>query len=212
MGYFPFFIDISMKKGLIVGGGTVAYRKVQKLMPYGPELTVAAPELCLQMEELVEKGQVRCRRTEFDAHMLEGAFFVVAATDDSGVNHMVSKLCIHQNIPVNVVDDPEACTFLFPSLVKRGSLSVGISTAGASPSAAIYVKKKIEEELPEHMEEILDYLGAVREQIRQSIPEERKRAACFAELFRACLRQDGALDRESYERIVKEALANGGTE
>ena len=90
MAYFPFFVDLSGSRGLIVGGGAVALRKVQKLLPYGPELTVVAPELRREFEEL--EGLELARRP-FDEGDLEGRAFVVAATGDRQVYHRVAELC-----------------------------------------------------------------------------------------------------------------------
>ncbi len=140
MGYFPFFMDLEGREGLVVGGGAVALRKLQKLLPYGPRLTVAAPELLAEIEAL--PGLTRLRRS-FAPAMLEGKGFVIAATDDREVNRGIAALCRERGIPVNAVDDKEQCTFLFPALVKRGYLTVGVSTAGASPSAAAWVGRSV---------------------------------------------------------------------
>lgn len=183
MAYFPFFIDLDGKEGLIVGGGTVALRKAEKLLPYGPNLTVLAPEI---LTELKNMDGITCLEISFTPAVLQGKDFVIAATDDAELNRSIAESCQTRRVLVNVVDDPENCGFLFPALVKRGQLSVGISTGGASPSAAVYVKNRVTEYLPEHLEEILDYLSSTREQIKASLPEER-RSAAFKKLFDACL-------------------------
>jgi len=183
MGYFPFFMELSGQKGLIVGGGTVALRKAEKLLPYGPKLTVIAPET---VPELLALPDVTVLKRSFAPELLEGMAFVIAATDDAAVNHEISGLCRERGVPVNVVDDPDACSFLFPALVKRGNLSVGISTAGASPSAAVWLKDEIETLLPERFEEILAFLNDVRPLVKAVVPQER-RSAVFAALFRACM-------------------------
>ena len=183
MAYFPFFIDLDGKEGLIVGGGTVALRKAEKLLPYGPNLTVLAPEI---LTELKNMDGITCLEIPFTPAVLQGKDFVIAATDDAELNRSIAESCQTRRVLVNVVDDPENCGFLFPALVKRGQLSVGISTGGASPSAAVYVKKRVTEYLPEHLEEILDYLSSTREQIKAALPEER-RSAAFKKLFDACM-------------------------
>ena len=109
----------------MAGGGTVALRKIEKLVPYGPRLTVAAAEV---REEILQTEGVTVLREPFQEYMLEGKYFVIAATDDREMNHRISRLCRERGLLVNVVDDRQACSFIFPSLVKRGKLSVGIST------------------------------------------------------------------------------------
>lgn len=183
MAYFPFFIDLDGKEGLIVGGGTVALRKAEKLLPYGPNLTVLAPEI---LPELKKMDGIACLEIPFTPAALQGKDFAIAATDDAELNRSIAERCQTRRVLVNVVDDPENCGFLFPALVKRGQLSVGISTGGASPSAAVYVKNRVMECLPEHLEEILDYLSSTREQIKAALPEER-RSAAFKKLFDACM-------------------------
>ena len=144
MAYFPFFVDLSGQRGLIVGGGTVALRKAEKLLPYGPELTVVAPEPIPALTALpVTLERRRVRETD-----LEGASFVIAATDDREENHRISALCQGRKIPENVVDDKEACSFLFPALVRRGNLSVGVSTGGSSPTAATKTKDRASHSTP----------------------------------------------------------------
>lgn len=206
MGFFPFFIDLEQKEGLIAGGGATALRKVQKLLPYGPRLTVAAPVLRRELEEL---PGLTLLRQPFSPQLLEGKYFAVAATGDPALNRQISQLCRHRGILVNAVDDREACTFLFPALVKRGELSVGISTGGASPSAAIWLKEQTAALLPQSMEEILSYLERQRDPVRALFPQQAQRGRALKALFLACMdRQrplDGAETRALLAQCRKEA-------
>ena len=117
MPYFPMFIDLKDKPVLIVGGGAVALRKLEKLRPYGPALTVVAPEISPEIEAAPD---VTVRHRAFQREDLcPPPAMVIAATDDRETNHTVAALCREKNIPVNVADDPAACTFLFPALVQQ---------------------------------------------------------------------------------------------
>lgn len=205
MGYFPFFVDLEGREGLVVGGGAVALRKLQKLLPYGPRLTVAAPELLAEIEAL--PGLTRLRRS-FAPAMLEGKGFVIAATDDREVNRGIAALCRERGIPVNAVDDKEQCTFLFPALVKRGDLTVGVSTAGASPSAAAWVGRRVSERLPEDFGEMLDYLASLRPMVRERVAEEN-RAAVFARLFSDCMEQGFPLEEAALAAVLEGAPGMG---
>ena len=169
MAYFPFFVDLEGKHGLIVGGGAVALRKAQKLLPYGPRLTVVAPKLKAEFWEL---HGVEFLRRPFAVTDLDGCAFAVAATDDRALNHRIAELCKKQHIPVNVADSREDSTFLFPALLRRGELSVGVSASGASPAAAAWVRDRFAQALPENLEEILEFLEDVREPLRQAVPDE----------------------------------------
>lgn len=199
MAYFPFFVDLDGKEGLVVGGGVVALRKLQKLLPYGPHLTAMAPKFLPEIKEITN---ITCLEIPFTPSALEGKSFVIAATDDHSLNQEIADLCCEKNIPLNVVDDPESCSFLFPALVKRGALSVGISTGGASPSAAVYVKERVEEALPECFEEILGYLASVRETIKSTIPEESCRAKILKGLFDTCMERGRPLTKAEFCAIL----------
>lgn len=205
MGYFPFFVDLEGREGLVVGGGAVALRKLQKLLPYGPRLTVAAPELLAEIEAL--PGLTRLRRS-FAPAMLEGKGFVIAATDDREVNRGIAALCRERGIPVNAVDDKEQCTFLFPALVKRGDLTVGVSTAGSSPSAAAWVGRRVSERLPEDFGELLDYLASLRPMVQKRVAEEN-RAAVFARLFSDCMEQGFPLEEAALAAVLEGAPGMG---
>ena len=205
MGYFPFFMELEGREGLVVGGGAVAARKVQKLQLYGPRLTVAAPEI---LPEIAELPGVTLLRRAFAPGMLEGKCFVIAATDSREVNRGIAALCRERGIPVNAVDDKEACTFLFPALVKRGDLTVGVSTAGASPSAAAWVGRRVSERLPEDFGELLDYLASLRPMVRKRVAEEN-RAAVFARLFSDCMEQGFPLKEAALAAVLEGAPGMG---
>lgn len=201
MGYFPFFIDITEKKGLIVGGGKVAAHKVEKLLPFEPQLTVIASEI---LPELLDNESLICKQRCFKEEDLEGQFFVVAASDDRKLNAHIAGLCRERAILVNVADQKEDCGFLFPSLVKEGKLTVGISTGGASPQVAAEIRSQVAQTLPGSMEEILDQLAALRTEAKARIGEEAKRtvflkkAACF------CMEKNRPLAQEEKESLYAE--------
>lgn len=200
MSYFPFFVDLEGKAGLIVGGGSVAARKVEKLLPYGPSLTIVAPEIRPE----IAAQPVTLRRRPFEEGDLENTSFVIAAATPA-VNHRIAALCNVRGLPVNVVDERSSCSFLFPALVKRGNLSVGISTGGASPTAAVYLKKQISALLPENFEELLDFLESLRPALKAEIPAEHQRSKVFAALFSACMGAGRPLTDAEVRAMVEEA-------
>lgn len=202
MPLFPIFIDLKGRKALIVGGGRVALRKAERLMPYGADICAVAPEFDGAFRSL---SGVTLLERRFEPGDIDGAALVIAATDDPELNAAVSELCQWENVPVNVVDDIEKCSFVFPSLVRRGELSVGISTGGASPSAAQYVRRGVEQLVPEGFEGILDFLSAHRAEVKAALPPER-RAGAYAGLFERCMELGRALSEEEFEEYLGGAL------
>lgn len=181
------FIDLKDQAVLIAGGGSVALRKLQKLVPYGVSPIVVAPDI---LPELVAFPGVKLRRRTFrPSDLRPRPSLVIAATNDREVNCNISMLCKKRHIPVNVADDPALCSFVFPALVQRGEFSAGISTGGASPTAAVYFKERLTELLPENLEELLIWLRSKRQAIQASIPEPERRAAVLRRLFDACIGQ-----------------------
>ena len=150
MRCFPFMADISKKPCLLVGGGKVAARKAEILASFGAELIVCARELS---PEFPRSLAVRIYG-EYSPDLLEGMAFAVAATSDRALNAKVSGDCRARKIPVNSVDDRENCDFFFPALIRRGEVTIGISTGGVSPALAAALKDWIADSLPENLEEI----------------------------------------------------------
>lgn len=201
MAYFPFFVDLEGKRGLIIGGGQVALRKAERLLPFGPQLTAAAPAV---LPALAALPGVTVLQRPFGEDLLEdGPFFVIAAADDPAVNCRAAAACRTRGIPVNVVDDREACSFLFPALVQEGKLTVGISTGGASPTAAIYMKQAVQQALPENFAAMLDWLAAQRAAVQAQIGDEGARAAVSAALFAACLEAGGPPAPEVLQALLQ---------
>ena len=227
MGYFPFFVELKGKRGLIVGGGIVAERKVRKLLPYEPELLVVAPKIddgiWKLSEEIKEKrkknkdtSELILSERDFETTNLEKMDFVIAATSDETLNARIAKLCEERNILVNVVDDKEKCGFLFPSLIREGKLSIGISTEGASPRVATTFRARLSADIPERMEEILDYLEKIRPFAKMAIEDDKKRAAFLMDLADVCMEKGRPLTEteceillENYQsKTLKEAFAD----
>lgn len=199
MGYFPFFIDIKDKKGLIIGGGTIAEHKLRKLLPYEPDMTVVARKINDSMKSI--EGVTFIER-EFVNSDLDGCSFCIAATDDRKFNEYVAGVCHKKHIFINVVDDKDNCQFLFPAVYKAGNLSIGISTQGASPYVASDIKNRIVSELPQDIEQILDYLCSIRESIKEKVEDASKRAAIFKTAARRCM----VLGRKLYDDELDEII------
>ena len=203
MPLFPFFTDIRGADGLIVGGGKHALEKVQRLTPFSPALRVIAPELLPDLEAI--PGIEILRRPFRESDLTPPPAFVVVSTGDQAEDRRIAALCQAQRIPANVVDDQSACSFVFPSLITRGKLTIGISTDGASPAAAVQLKRKVETLLPDHTEEILDWLQSKRPAVLQAIPDRKRRFAFHHRLTEMCLELDRVLSEEEFRQLLADA-------
>ena len=200
MPHFPLFVDLCGQPILVVGGGAVALRKLHKLAPYGGKATVVAPDI---LPEIAALPGITLRRRPFRVwDLMPRPSLVIAATDDPAVNHRISALCQKRHIPVNVADDPEHCTFLFPALVQQGRFSAGISTGGASPTAAACFRTQLQSLLPERLDELLDWLEAQRPAVKAAIGDQHKRAAALRRMCYACLEKGAPLTEEETARCL----------
>ncbi len=177
MQYLPIFFNLQNKKCLVVGGGDVATRKVKTLISAGAKVHIVAPLLSAALNELLNQGLVTARQGEFIAPDLEAVVLLVAATNNARVNSAVSELAQEQRIPVNVVDAPELCSFIMPSIIDRSPVMIAISSGGASPVLARLLRSKIETMIPAAYGRLAILLKKYREKakLKFSNVDERRR-------------------------------------
>jgi len=180
--YYPIFLNIEGRKCVVIGGGNVASRKVPPLLDCGAKVLVVSPEISSEMERFVKSGEVEYIAGKFEPSHLSGAALVIGSTDDAKVNRMVYEECKARNIPVNVVDQPELCTFIVPSLVKRGDLMIATSTSGKSPAVAKRVRKTLEKDFGEEWGAYLDMMGRARIRLMEKVSEQPEREAILNRL------------------------------
>lgn len=144
MDLLPIFLDLRERVCLVIGGGSVARRKVDLLNAAGARIRIVAPRLDPALRSLVESGEVEYLASEFDVAMLSEAAIVVAATDDRAVNAAVAAAARQYSLPVNVVDAPDLCSFVMPSIIDRSPVIVAVSTGGVSPVLARLMRARIE--------------------------------------------------------------------
>jgi uroporphyrin-III C-methyltransferase/precorrin-2 dehydrogenase/sirohydrochlorin ferrochelatase len=148
MDYLPIFLKVADLPCLVVGGGKVAARKVAMLKRAGASITIVSPELCDELQSLSAQGAVVHVTRVFQATDLSGCVLVIAATDDESVNRTVSTLAKSHHIPVNVVDNPDLCSFIVPSMIDRSPVQIAVSTGGASPVLARLLRSRLESFIP----------------------------------------------------------------
>ncbi|MGR3309650.1 MAG: precorrin-2 dehydrogenase/sirohydrochlorin ferrochelatase family protein [Candidatus Brocadiales bacterium] len=170
--YYPINLNIQGKKCLIIGGGEVAYRKACSLKDAGAEVTVVCPEPC---PELTKEKDITLIGKRYEESALDGAFLVIAATDDAEVNRNVFQDASKRNLMVNVVDCPELCSFIVPSSVVRGDLCISISTGGASPALAKRIREDLEKTYGHEYEHYLKLLSKMRNVAMSRVADPEKR-------------------------------------
>ena len=144
MPYYPALLDLKDRLVLLVGGGRVAARKLASLLQAGARVRLVSPRLCPEAREQVGAPGVELRERGFQAGDVEGAWLVVSATDNEDLNRAVAQAAEAARVFVNVVDVPPLCSFIVPAVVRRGELTVAVSTGGASPAAARRLRQSLE--------------------------------------------------------------------
>lgn len=195
MSYFPMYIELKDAPCLVVGGGKVALRKVEVLLEFGAKVYVVAPEIA---EELRKNTKVLCRIRPFQETDLKEMTLVVAATGNTALNHEISLLCREKKIPVNAVDQKEDCTFIFPSYVKRGEVTAAVTSGGLSPVLTQYLKKQIEEQMPEEIGIAAEALGEVRPYVKAALPGEEQKKLVYKRLLELGLSGKGLVEQKDF--------------
>ncbi len=198
---------ISGQRVTVVGGGRVAARKTRLLLQAGAAVCCVAPALCAPLEELVRAGDIRWIAATYAAEHLEGAALAFAATDDREVNARVAADARARRIPVNVADDPAASDFYLPAVLRRGSLSIAVSTGGRSPGLAAAIRRRIDALIGPEAALVLEVVAAVRERVRRRegvAPKASYEWLVNDELFRACRERDQA----AVDRMLQDVLGS----
>ncbi|MCI0667064.1 MAG: SAM-dependent methyltransferase, partial [Methylococcaceae bacterium] len=176
MKYLPAFLALDGRKCLIVGGGDIALRKYALLQKAGAKITIVAPRLTPAFQARLDAEVVHIRR-EFCAADVAGFFLVVSATGDRAVNISVAEASNRANIPVNVVDNPELCSFIFPAIVDRSPVIAAVSTGSASPVLARLLRERLESLIPAGYGKLASLAEHFRSQVKECIrdPDQRRR-------------------------------------
>ena len=175
MDYLPIFLNVEDRPCLVVGGGKVAARKAALLNRAGARITVVTPETCDEIRTLVEQGAVTCVEREFLEEDMGGVVLVIAATDSESVNRAVSELANQHRIPVNVVDNPDLCSFIMPSIIDRSPVQVAVSTGGASPVLARLLRARLESFIPSAYGRLARLVDEFRHSVKQRFSDAGQR-------------------------------------
>lgn len=165
--FYPVVLNLKGRRCVIVGGGQVALRKVRVLLEHKATVEVISPTLCPELRNLARSRSIDVLPRSYQSGDLKGAFMAIAATDEPETNSKVAEEARRRGVLVNVVDDLEQSDFIAAAYVRRGDLTIAVSTAGKSPALAKKIRAKLEEHFGEEYSSLIDLLDEVRSELKQ---------------------------------------------
>ncbi len=193
MSYFPIYLDMSRRRCLVIGGGAVAERKIAALLETGAEVTVLAPDVTDAVAGLSKQNAIRFTARCYEDGDLDGFELAFVATDDPQVNAAVYREGRSRGVWVNSADDPARCDFILPSVLRRGDLTVAVSTGGTSPALARTVREELELYFTQEYESLAKLAAEVREELSNrsiTVPFETWRRALSGEVRQFLMHSD----------------------
>ena len=205
MTYYPVQLDLSGKRCVVVGAGTVAERKVRTLLEYGAHIRLVAPVPTSVLRALAEAGSIVWMNALYHSAHLEGAFLVFAATDQSEINETVARDAQERNILVCRVDQPEGGNFVSPAQVSRGDLVFTVSTSGLSPTLAAVIREELEAAYEPEWEQLTALLGKLRSELKEQHGSESERKVAVRSILadtavRDAIRRGDLMEAEALAR------------
>ncbi len=165
--FYPIFLNIRSRRCVVVGGGQVALRKVRTLLEHEANVELISPHLCSELNQLAGVGEISVLRRGYRAGDLQEAFIVIAATNDNDINLEIVEEARRTGVLVNVVDDAESSNFILPSYIRRGDVTIAISTAGRSPALARKIRTRLEKEFGEEYASLALLIDEVRTELKE---------------------------------------------
>jgi precorrin-2 dehydrogenase / sirohydrochlorin ferrochelatase len=208
--YYPINLSLENKRCLVIGAGIVAERKVRRLLESDARISVISPVITPGFRALCKNKKIVFKKRKFSLKDLPGAYLVIAATNDRKVNAAVYAYCRKKGILVNVVDSPKECSFILPSVVRRGALTISISTDGISPALAKKIRQDLESKFGAEYAVLLRMMKQIRPRVLKKIKDLRSRKDFFQKVLKArvldCLRRNKKQEAKiRLERILKNA-------
>ena len=186
MSFFPAYFNLNNKKILLVGGGYIALEKLEKLVDFTQEITVISKEFSDDFYTFAQEHNIEMQERSYVKGDIDGFDIVIIATDTIPIHKEIFEESRGSRILVNSVDDTAYCDFIFPSYVKRGDLTISISTSGASPALAKRLRAYIERLIPSSMQSFLEEMRG----LRKTMPKGKERMRFFEEKTDAFMRKN----------------------
>ena len=183
MEYLPIFIQIKNRPCLVVGGGSIAARKVALLRKAQADVIVVSPALCDELKTLSDESLIRHVAREFEENDLDSCVLVIAATDQRDVNERVSRLAHELRLPVNVVDNPDLCSFIMPSIIDRSPVVIAVSTGGSSPVLARLIRTRLEGSIPAAYGRLGKLVEGFRDKVKAAFPNVESRRGFWEKIL-----------------------------
>lgn len=209
MRYFPINIDVQDRQAVVIGGGRVAFRKINSLLKANAQVKVISPSITAEIEELLSKGLLQWIEREYQSGDLSDACLAFVAVDNREVGRAVSGEATRLNIHLNVADIPDLCTFTVPSVAERGDLLIAVSTGGKCPALARHVRLEVEKNIDITYTTLLKLLAEAREKLIQSGVESDKCRALLNNLIDSDMLDQIRSDQVAVaEQTAKAAVEN----
>lgn len=208
MQALPIFYNIKNRHCVVIGGGDVAARKVTMLLKADAAVTLYSPVLCHELQDAVDAKKIKYVQASFEESQLAGSCLVIAATDDQAVNEAVSVAAKARNIPVNVVDAPDLCTFTMGSIIDRSPVVIAVSSEGNAPVLARYIRTKIETMLPASYGRIAAIAGEFREQVKAKFATTQARRRFWEDVLQGPMVERVLSGQEQAARKLLQNLIN----
>ncbi len=210
MDFLPIFFDLKDKRCLCVGGGEVAARKVALLLEAGAKVTVIAPELGTSMRQFLDSEKITYQNQIFRPEMLDNCALAFAATNDEAMNRQVSDAAKERGVPVNVVDRPDLCTFIMPSIIDRSPVIIAVSTGGASPVLARLIRARLETLIPGGYGRLAKLMAGFRDKVKQRFKHPPLRRRFWEEILQGPIaEQVFSGQEEAARRALQKKLDSG---
>ena len=183
MEHLPIFINIKQKPTLVVGGGDIALRKINLLLKAKAKVDCLSPLFCEDINTLFKDGYIKLIKKSFEQADIKDYSVIIAATDDSLVNSLISSIAHDKRIPVNVVDSPALSSFIMPSIVDRSPVIIAVSSAGKAPVLARIIRAKLETVIPSSYGILAEIAGEYRQRVKDRFSQIRDRRTFWEATF-----------------------------
>jgi precorrin-2 dehydrogenase/sirohydrochlorin ferrochelatase len=208
--YYPAFLDLVGRTALVVGAGKVGEGKIRGLLGAGATVRVVSLEATDQVRRWADDGRIELFLRAYKREDLDGCFLVIAATERNDTNVEVSRDAEARQMLCNVVDVPELCNFILPSIMRQGDLAIAVSTAGASPALARKIRLELEQTYGEEYAFALEILGALREELRERYPHPHDRKILFERIvYSDLLEMVHRGDTDAIEAWIDKCIEDG---